>query len=102
MNADPMVSAIIPTYNRARVVCEAIESALQQTYQKMEVIVVDDGSTDDTQARLRQYGNRIRVATQSNAGPAAARNRGIAISAENLSPFWILMISGCLPRSRGK
>jgi glycosyltransferase involved in cell wall biosynthesis len=83
----PLVSAIIPTYNRANIVCEAVESVLQQTYANIEVIVVDDGSTDDTQARLRSYGNKIRVLTQHNAGPSAARNRGISVSRGELIAF---------------
>jgi glycosyltransferase involved in cell wall biosynthesis len=83
----PLVSAIIPTYNRSNIVCEAVESVLQQTYTNIEVIVVDDGSTDDTQARLRPYGNRIRVVAQENVGPAAARNHGIAVSQGELIAF---------------
>src|SRR5512135_2601221 len=80
MKTGPLVSVIIPTYNRAHVVCRAIESVLGQTYENREIIVVDDGSTDDTQVRLRAYGDRIRVLTQENGGPSVARNRGIAVS----------------------
>jgi glycosyltransferase involved in cell wall biosynthesis len=87
MKTNPVVSAIIPTYNRAKLVREAVDSVLAQTYPNVEVIVVDDGSTDDTQAQLRQYGNRIRVIAQSNAGPAAARNRGIAAASGDLISF---------------
>jgi glycosyltransferase involved in cell wall biosynthesis len=83
----PLVSAIIPTYNRAHIVCDAIESVLAQTYPHIEVIVVDDGSKDDTLARLKQYGERIRVIGQPNAGPAAARNRGIATARGELIAF---------------
>jgi len=83
----PLVSAIIPTYNRAHIVCDAIESVLAQTYTDIEVIVVDDGSKDDTLARLKQYGERIRVISQTNAGPAAARNRGIAAARGRLIAF---------------
>lgn len=72
-----LISTIIPTYNRASLVCDAIESVRQQTYSSVEIIVVDDGSTDDTQARLRKYGDSVRVIVQDNAGPSAARNRGI-------------------------
>jgi glycosyltransferase involved in cell wall biosynthesis len=87
MPADLLVSAIIPTYNRETLVTEAIDSILVQTYSRIEIIVVDDGSTDDTLARLRRYGNRIRVISQNNAGPAAARNRGIAVSNGDLVAF---------------
>ncbi|MBN9662345.1 MAG: glycosyltransferase [Acidobacteria bacterium] len=74
----PLVSAIIPTYNRAKVVTDAIDSILHQTYGRVELIVVDDGSTDETQEVLGKYGDRIIVIRQENAGPSAARNRGIA------------------------
>ena len=87
MKSDPVVSAIIPTYNRAHAVCEAIDSVLNQTYSKIEVVVVDDGSTDDTQTQLKKYGSRIRVVTQNNAGPAVARNHGIAVSTGELIAF---------------
>ena len=70
------VSVIIPTYNRESVVRRAIDSALAQTYRNLEVIVVDDGSTDGTSKVLGNYGDRIRVIRQTNAGPSAARNRG--------------------------
>jgi len=68
-------------------VCEAIDSVLQQTYSKIEIIVVDDGSTDDTQQRLRAYGKSARVITQDNAGPSAARNRGIELSRGEIVAF---------------
>lgn len=87
MNTTPLVSAIIPTYNRAHVICEAVESALSQTYPNMEVIVVDDGSKDDTLERLSQFGDRIRVLKQGNAGPAAARNTGLGAARGELIAF---------------
>lgn len=71
-----LVSVVIPTYNRSSSVRESIESALAQTHREIEVIVVDDGSTDDTAAVLASYGGRIRAVRQDNAGPSAARNRG--------------------------
>ncbi len=87
MITEPLVSAIIPTYNRAHIICEAVDSVLTQTYPNIEVIVVDDGSKDDTLVRLQQYGDRIRVVSQANAGPAAARNRGIAAARGDLIAF---------------
>ncbi len=84
----PLVSAIVATYNRAHIVEQAIESILQQTYTNIEILVVDDGSTDDTAMRLAtRYGNSIRVITQKNSGPGAARNRGIKESKGNLIAF---------------
>lgn len=71
------VSAIIPAYNRESTIKRSVDSALAQTYANMEVIVVDDGSTDRTVEVLRSYGDRIRVIVQKNAGPSAARNTGI-------------------------
>jgi glycosyltransferase involved in cell wall biosynthesis len=87
MKTDPFVSVIIPTYNRAYLVGRAIESVIDQTYKNLEIIVVDDGSTDDTQSRLRAYGDRIRVLTQENRGPSAARNHGIALSRGKIVAF---------------
>jgi glycosyltransferase involved in cell wall biosynthesis len=86
-NSNPLVSAVIPTYNRAHIIGDAVESILAQTYREIEVIVVDDGSKDDTLSRLKQYGDRIRVISQANAGPAAARNRGIAVAHGELIAF---------------
>lgn len=71
------VSVIIPTYNRGAWVCEAIDSVLSQTLAPCEIIVVDDGSTDDTQERLLAYGHRLTVLSQPNKGVSAARNLGI-------------------------
>lgn len=73
----PKVSVIIPTYNRAHFVIEAIESVLNQTFQDFEIIVVDDGSTDNTREALKKFGSKIRYTYQENRGVAAARNTGI-------------------------
>lgn len=83
----PKVSAIIATYNRGYVVCDAIESILHQTYPEIEVIVVDDGSTDDTQEKLKRYGNSVKVLYQRNQGPAAAWNSGISAARGSIICF---------------
>jgi glycosyltransferase involved in cell wall biosynthesis len=74
---NPPVSVVIPTFNYGHCVAEAVESALAQTYAPVEVIVVDDGSTDDTRARLEPYRDRINYIHQPNQGLSAARNAGI-------------------------
>ncbi len=76
----PQVSVIIPTYNRARYIARAVESVLSQTYRDFEIIVVDDGSSDNTPQVLERYADRIRYVFQENAGPGAARNLGIRVS----------------------
>ena len=71
------VSAVIPTHNRADLVTHAVQSILDGTVLPHEIIVVDDGSTDDTQAMLARFGERVRVIHQPNSGPAVARNHGV-------------------------
>lgn len=73
----PLVSTVIPVFNGAKFVCRCIESVLAQTYRPIEVIVIDDGSTDESATLLRAYGERIRVIAQSNSGVSVARNVGI-------------------------
>ncbi|MHC4664341.1 MAG: glycosyltransferase family 2 protein [Planctomycetota bacterium] len=77
----PEVSVIIPTYNSADLVVEAIDSVLVQTYKDYELIIVDDGSTDDTAKVVEAYGDRVRYLYQENAHIAAARNNGFRVSA---------------------
>lgn len=72
-----LVSVVIPTYNRCDRLATAIESVLQQTYAPLELIVVDDGSTDGTADLLKGYGDDIRVIHQQNRGVSGARNTGI-------------------------
>ena len=75
---EPLVSVVIPCFNHGRFVHEALESVFQQTWKSWEVIVVDDGSTDDTAAVLASIDHpQVRVLTQENRGVAVARNRGI-------------------------
>jgi glycosyltransferase involved in cell wall biosynthesis len=87
MSQLPLVSVIIPTYNRAGIICRTIDNVFQQAYQSIELIVVDDGSTDNTESTLKRYGDRIRVIRQANAGPAVARNRGVRESRGSLIAF---------------
>jgi glycosyltransferase involved in cell wall biosynthesis len=76
----PLVSAVIINHNYGRYLGKCIDSVLAQTYPRVETIVVDDGSADDSLAVLRSYSNRLTVISQSNKGPSAARNAGIARS----------------------
>lgn len=76
----PMVSVIIPTYNRAVFLKEALESVFSQRNVEIEVIVVDDGSLDETSAVIESYGRSVNYIYQPNAGVSAARNRGIEIA----------------------
>ena len=76
----PVVSVIIPTYNRWPMVRQAIESVLAQSHRAWELIVVDDGSNDCTAEHLAQYGASIRHASRSRSGVAAARNYGVGIA----------------------
>ncbi len=73
----PAISVIIPTYNAAEYLPEAIESVLAQTFKDYELIVVDDGSTDGTESVVKKFGDRIRYFRQENRGPGAAKNLGI-------------------------
>ena len=76
----PLVSVVIPTYNSAQFIGEAVRSVLEQTYSHHEVIVVDDGSTDNSEDVLRLFGERIQYIHQENRGPSAARNGGIRLA----------------------
>lgn len=82
MKNDKLVSVIIPTYNMSQYVPLAIRSVLEQTYQDLEVIVIDDGSTDDTQEAIQEFSSdsRFRYESQENGGPAKARNKGIRLA----------------------
>ena len=73
----PLFSTVIPVFNRAQLIRATLDSVLDQDFTDQEVIVVDDGSTDDTLQTLAIYGDRIRVLRQKNSGPAVARNLGI-------------------------
>lgn len=87
---DPTVSIIIPTYNRARLIGRSIKSVLNQTYQDFEIIVVDDGSTDNTEEVVSSFNDeRIRhIRHGENKGEAAARNTGIKAARCDLDAYY--------------
>jgi glycosyltransferase involved in cell wall biosynthesis len=74
---DPLISVIIPTYNSAPYLPEALDSVLSQTHTRIEVLVIDDGSTDNTAAVMAGYTDRTVYMRQAQSGPSKARNRGI-------------------------
>ncbi len=83
----PLISVIIPTYNRGWIINEAIDSVLAQDYINFELIVVDDGSTDNTHDILDSCHNNFLVLRQNNKGVSAARNRGLAAASGRLIAF---------------
>jgi glycosyltransferase involved in cell wall biosynthesis len=93
-NGKPSVSVVVPVFNSQETIVATIESLLRQTYRAHEVIVIDDGSTDQTANRLSTLSDRIEYRRQANAGPAAARNAGIRLSSGDLVAF---TDSDCLP-----
>src|SRR4051812_3407097 len=99
MSAGPTISVVIPAYNSMDHIAEAIRSALNQTYVPLEVIVVDDGSTDGTGAFVqREFADcpKVKYLLRKNGGPSAARNTGIAAAVGDWIAFldsddtWIL------------
>lgn len=82
-----VVSVIIPTYNRAKQIGRAVDSVLAQTWKSLDIIIVDDGSTDATLDVLAAYKDKIRVIRQKNAGPSAARNTGIKAATGEIISF---------------
>jgi len=85
IDTKPMVSVIIPTYNRLAYLKQAVNSCLEQTYVRVEIIVVDDGSTDDTESSVRAlidgpWQGKVEYCKQDNAGASAARNRGLKLA----------------------
>lgn len=83
----PLVSVIVSNYNYARYLPQALNSVLAQSYSNIEIIVVDDGSTDDSENVLRSYENHIRWIRQKNQGVSAARNRGVKETRGELIAF---------------
>jgi glycosyltransferase involved in cell wall biosynthesis len=83
----PLISVVIPTRNRAHYLGEAIESVLTQSYRHLDIIVVDDGSTDHTTDIVAGFGDRVRFLQQDNRGTGAARNAGISQAAGEFLAF---------------
>jgi len=81
------VSVVIPTYNYAKHISGAVDSVLAQTYHDYEIIVVDDGSTDDTREVLASYGDSISVVYQENGGVSSARNQGVLAASGEFIAF---------------
>jgi glycosyltransferase involved in cell wall biosynthesis len=98
----PLVTVIVPTFDRRELVCEAIESVLAQTHARFELIVVDDRSTDGTADVVARYGDadpRVACVRQAHAGPGAARNHGLARARGDWTVFLDsddLLLPGCL------
>ncbi|MFA6055620.1 MAG: glycosyltransferase family A protein [Thermodesulfovibrionales bacterium] len=84
---NPLTSVIIPVYNGERYLAEAIESVLAQTYRPIEIIVVDDGSTDGSADVAKGFHDNIRYVFQPNSGPPAARNTGLRMANGNVIGF---------------
>lgn len=83
----PTISLVIPTFNRGHLIAETLDSALAQDPPFLEIIVVDDGSTDDTVAALSHYADRVQLLTGPNGGVQRARNRGVAAAVGTFIAF---------------
>lgn len=83
----PLLSVIIPVYNREKYISEAVDSVLAQNYNPMELIVVDDGSTDQTRCALKKYQEHIAYIYQKNGGVAGARNTGLKAAKGKFTAF---------------
>ena len=87
MNSKPLISVIMPAFNAAAFIAEGIDSILAQEHRPIEVIVVDDGSTDDTASIAAGFGSPVRCCTQKNTGPPSARNKGLSMARGDLIAF---------------
>lgn len=80
INQKPLVSIVIPTFNCQKFLCEAIDSALNQSYSNIEILVIDDGSTDNTSEVIKKFGRKIRYIKKDHGGLASARNEGMSLA----------------------
>lgn len=87
MAGNELISCVVPVFNGAAYLLEAIASIEAQTWRPLEIIIVDDGSTDETPAVIASLGDRVRSLRQDNAGPAAARNRGVEAASGGFIAF---------------
>ncbi len=83
----PLVTCVVPCFNGARYLAETLESILAQTHRALEIVVVDDGSTDGCVEIVRRYGGAVRYHWQENRGPGAACNQGVALATGNFIAF---------------
>jgi glycosyltransferase involved in cell wall biosynthesis len=83
----PLVSVIMPVFNGAKYISEALSSIRDQHYLPLEILVIDDGSTDDTASCIKEFSRDIRYVYQPNKGPAAARNKGLSLARGELFAF---------------
>jgi glycosyltransferase involved in cell wall biosynthesis len=90
MENDFLISAVIPAYNNGKYIARAIDSVLSQSYKPMEVIVVDDGSTDNTEDVVKTFGDKIKYIRKENGGASSARNVGILAAKGD----WIAFLDG--------
>jgi len=87
MNNKPLVSVIVPVYNNQEFIHDCLDSILSQTYKNIEIIAIDDGSSDSSLDILKSYGNKIKILSQTNSGASSARNTGISVSSGEILAF---------------
>ena len=90
MKTNPLVSIIIPVYNTAKYLPNCLDSIINQSYCNLEIIIIDDGSTDDSYKIAKKYASkdpRIKLVHQKNSGQSSARNKGLSLSKGNFIAF---------------
>ena len=87
MDNNPSISVIVPAHNAVKYLAEAIQSVICQNYTPLEIIVVDDGSTDGTAGVIASFGNKVRYIFQENSGPAVARNTALEMANGDIIGF---------------